>query len=196
MSSSRAGRPLLLYTGGPLPSGGGGCARPVGAEPRPSQVAWKPPSAPATHTEGNSFIFGAATGTVARSLRLWFTSGWDGPVALWAGINKQRAFCPDSRSPKVNQSNSVSVDWRAGGSAACCWAVSQVLTCKLCLEFGSGTCRSEISKAWWISDIKSIRGGRACRAALTMLCVSAQCCAMSVKAWVSDEQNLHTSKVI
>lgn len=114
-----------------LPSGGGVCRPPVGAASQPSQVAWKPPSAPATHTEGNSFIFGVATGTVARSLRLQFTSGWVGHVAPWSGINKQRAVCPDSRSPKVNQSNSVSVDWQAGDTAA--WPVSWVLTCKWCM---------------------------------------------------------------
>lgn len=37
---------------------------------QPSQVVWKPPSSPATHTEGKCFIFGAATGAAARSLRL------------------------------------------------------------------------------------------------------------------------------
>lgn len=118
-----------------------------------SHLRWpgKPPSAPAAHTESNSYIFGVATGTVARSLRLQFTSGWVGHVALWAGINKQRAVCPDSRSPKVNQSNSVSVDWQAGGTAAWSWPVSQVLTCRRCLGFDRITCT--ILNAWCISDI-------------------------------------------
>lgn len=66
---------LLLYKGSHLPAGRGGCWWPVGAPPQPFQVAWKPPSAIATRTEGNSFIFGVATGAVALSLRLQFTSG-------------------------------------------------------------------------------------------------------------------------
>lgn len=99
--------PEVCPHGALLPSGGGSCSLPVGAAPQPSQVAWKPPSALATHAESNSFIFGVVLGTVAACLRLQFTSGRDGPVALGAGINKQTAVCPDSRSPKVIQSNSA-----------------------------------------------------------------------------------------
>lgn len=65
-------------------------------------------------------------------------SRMSGPVALWAGINKQRAVCPDSRSAKVNQSNSVSVDWQGGAQWS--WPVGRVLTCKCCIGIGRSAC--------------------------------------------------------
>lgn len=96
-------------------------------------------------------------------------------VAPWAGINKQRAVCPDSRSPKVNQSNSVSVDWQAGSTAVWSWPVSQVLTCKRRIGFDWSTCTIwNLKRMMHIRLMKSVRGS-ACSAVFTMLSVSAQC---------------------
>lgn len=82
-----------------FPRGTGIFPLPVGAASQAISGGLETPICPCnTH---QSFIFGVATGTAARSLRLQFSSGWVGHVAPWAGINKQRAVGPDSRSWKV-----------------------------------------------------------------------------------------------
>lgn len=129
-------------TGAHVPSGGGSCWLPVGAAPQPSQVTWKPPSVPCnTGYWRQQFYFWSDHGHCGSLPKAAVHFRMGRPCGMaWAGINKQRAVCPNSRSLKVNQSNWVSVDWQAGGTAVCSCPVSQVLTCKGCLGFDNGTC--------------------------------------------------------